>query len=143
MNDLGYGLLLLAFYALALLPMRKFSYVLPNFLSDCVPCLPATGASSYARTFAASSPDRKRQPTAGISRRISTATFTDYIVGRRVELPHISDAEIKCRMQFENIELIDRSHRRRPQRGNIFSHCGTWEWATSMTLHVRHDADSQ
>lgn len=63
--------------------------------------------------------------------------FTDYIV-ETIKLHHISDAEIKDRMEYRNLELVDRLFDQGKSIVMYFSHCGNWEWATSITLFTRH-----
>lgn len=63
--------------------------------------------------------------------------FTDYIV-ETIKLFHISDHEMCRRMRFENVELIDSLVSAGKSVIVYFSHCGNWEWAPSVTLHVSH-----
>ena len=139
MNDLGYRITLALLYALALLPMRVL-YVLSDFLYLVVYHVARYRRKLVRENLAACFPDRNETDRRDIEKKFYR-NFTDYIV-ETVKLLHISDAEIKRRMQFENIELIDRLTAEGRSVVIYFSHCGNWEWATSMTLHVRHDADS-
>lgn len=139
MNDLGYRITLALLYALALLPMRVL-YVLSDFLYLIVYHVARYRRKLVRENLAACFPDRNETDRRDIEKKFYR-NFTDYIV-ETVKLLHISDAEIKRRMQFENIELIDRLTAEGRSVVIYFSHCGNWEWATSMTLHVRHDADS-
>lgn len=54
-----------------------------------------------------------------------------------VKLTHISDEEMKRRMEFRNVELIDRFVDEGRSVCIYFSHCGNWEWAPSVTLWSR------
>lgn len=63
--------------------------------------------------------------------------FTDYFV-ETIKLNHISDDEIKRRMQFEGLEIVDRLFDEGKSIVTYFSHCGNWEWAPSVTLWSRH-----
>lgn len=139
MNDLGYRITLALLYALALLPMRVL-YVLSDFLYLIVYHVARYRRKLVRENLAACFPDKNETDRRDIEKKFYR-NFTDYIV-ETVKLLHISDAEIKRRMQFENIELIDRLTAEGRSVVIYFSHCGNWEWATSMTLHVRHDADS-
>ena len=139
MNDLGYRITLALLYALALLPMRVL-YVLSDFLYLVVYHVARYRRKLVRENLAACFPDRNETDRRDIEKKFYR-NFTDYIV-ETVKLLHISDAEIKRRMQFENIELIDRLTAEGRSVVIYFSHCGNWEWAPSMTLHVRHDADS-
>lgn len=60
--------------------------------------------------------------------------FADYVV-ETLKLAHISDAEMSRRMKFENMEEIERHVRAGRSVAAFFSHCGNWEWVTSITLH--------
>ena len=139
MNDLGYRITLALLYALALLPMRVL-YVLSDFLYLIVYHVARYRRKLVRENLAACFPDKNETDRRDIEKKFYR-NFTDYIV-ETGKLLHISDAEKKRRMQFENIELIDRLTAEGRSVVIYFSHCGNWEWATSMTLHVRHDADS-
>lgn len=52
----------------------------------------------------------------------------------------ISEKEMRRRMRFENVELIDRLFAEGRDIVAYFSHCGNWEWATSVALHTRGEA---
>lgn len=60
--------------------------------------------------------------------------FADYMV-ETVKLAHISDKAMSERMVFENIDILDRMVNGGRSIVCYFSHCGNWEWATSITLH--------
>ena len=63
--------------------------------------------------------------------------FADYIV-ETIKLNHISDEEIKRRMVFKNMDVIDRLFDEKQSITAYFSHCGNWEWVPSITLWSRH-----
>lgn len=63
--------------------------------------------------------------------------FADYFV-ETLKLLHVSDSEMRRRMEFENIELVDRLLDEEKSIVAYFSHCGNWEWAPSITLWSRH-----
>ncbi|MDE6485758.1 MAG: acetyltransferase [Duncaniella sp.] len=63
--------------------------------------------------------------------------FADYFV-ETIKLHHISDDEIKRRMEFVDVDVIDRLWDEGRSIVCYFSHCGNWEWGTSITLHTRH-----
>lgn len=64
--------------------------------------------------------------------------FADYIV-ETVKLLHISDSEMRQRMAFENVGLIDAHTAAGRDVAIYFSHCFNWEWAPSVTLHANPD----
>lgn len=60
--------------------------------------------------------------------------FADNAV-ETVKMLHISDRQMMRRMKFENVELIDELLAQGRDIIAYFSHCGNWEWATSVGLH--------
>ena len=61
--------------------------------------------------------------------------FCDSFV-ETIKLLHISDNEIKRRMEFENTELLDRLLAEGRSIVVYFSHCFNWVWAPSISLHT-------
>ncbi len=62
--------------------------------------------------------------------------FADYIV-ETIKLGHISDAQIRKRLRFENVQITDDLLKQGKSVAIYFSHCGNWEWAPSVTLWSR------
>jgi KDO2-lipid IV(A) lauroyltransferase len=60
--------------------------------------------------------------------------FADYII-ETVKLMHISDKEMMQRFTFTNIGAIQDFMEQGRSIAAYFSHCGNWEWTTSITLH--------
>lgn len=120
------GLLHLA----ALLPLRVL-YLFSDFLAFL-----AGDVIRYRRTvveanIAASFPEK----TAGERRKIVRRfyrNFTDVFV-ETIKLLHVSDAEMRRRMQFENVELLERLVDEGRSIGLYCSHFCNWEWITSVT----------
>lgn len=82
--------------------------------------------------IAGSFPDK----SVGERRRISRQfyrNFADYIF-ETLKLRHISDSQIKKRMKFENIGLVERYIAQGRPVIAYFAHTGNWEWATSVKL---------
>lgn len=65
--------------------------------------------------------------------------FCDNFV-ESVKLLNMSEKEMRRRMRFENVELIERLFEEGRDMVAYFSHCGNWEWATSVSLHTRGEA---
>ncbi len=63
--------------------------------------------------------------------------FADYIV-ETIKLNHISDEEMRKRVTFENVDLIDNLLSDGKSIVIYLSHCGNWEWIPSVTLWSRH-----
>lgn len=62
--------------------------------------------------------------------------FADTVV-ETLSLPHISDKEMKQRMEFVGIEHIDRLLAEGKSIAVYFAHTFNWEWATSVSLHTK------
>lgn len=65
--------------------------------------------------------------------------FSDYIV-ETIKIGHISDSQIKKRMVFNNMDIVDRLFSEKRSIVAYFSHCGNWEWVTSITLWSKYQA---
>lgn len=63
--------------------------------------------------------------------------FTDNCI-ETVKLLHISNDEMRRRMQFDNPELIDSLLDSGRSIVVYFAHSFNWEWAPSITLHTAH-----
>lgn len=63
--------------------------------------------------------------------------FADYIF-ETLKLAHISDDQMRKRMEFRNIELVDGYFDKGQSIIAYFSHTINWEWVTSITLHSRY-----
>lgn len=59
--------------------------------------------------------------------------FADYII-ETIKLLHISDTEMRKRMTFSNVKIIDEALRAGKPVVCYFAHLGNWEWAPSITL---------
>ncbi len=65
--------------------------------------------------------------------------FSDYVV-ETIKIGHISDSQIKKRMVFNNMDIVDRLFSEKRSIVAYFSHCGNWEWVTSITLWSKYRA---
>ncbi|MDE6137141.1 MAG: lysophospholipid acyltransferase family protein [Muribaculaceae bacterium] len=91
--------------------------------------------------LAASFPDKSRSELRRIERGFYRH-FADNAV-ESVKMLHISADEMRRRMRFENVELIDRLFGEGRDIVAYFSHCGNWEWATSVALNTRTRSGSE
>lgn len=66
--------------------------------------------------------------------------FADYIV-ETVKLLHIGDDEIRRRMVFDNLGLLQAHIAAGRSVAVYFGHAGNWEWAPSVTLHMQAAGD--
>lgn len=85
-----------------------------------------------ANNIAESFPEKSRQEQDKIVRQFYRH-FCDYFF-ETIKLHHISDDEMRRRMTFDNVELIDRLLAEKRSIVVYFSHCGNWEWAPSVSL---------
>ncbi len=67
--------------------------------------------------------------------------FADYFF-ETVKLAHISDAKMCRHMVFRNVEAIERHLQAGRSVVLYFSHCGNWEWGTSISLWSNAVANS-
>ncbi len=86
-------------------------------------------------------PEKSAVECCGIARQFYRH-FADYFV-ETIKLAHVSDAEMKRRMEFVGVEMIDRLFDEGRSIVMYFSHCGNWEWAPSITLWTRHKPSSE
>ncbi len=63
--------------------------------------------------------------------------FADYFF-ETIKLLHISDNEMRKRVTFKNIELIDNALDSGKSVAMYLGHLGNWEYVTSVTLWTRH-----
>lgn len=70
--------------------------------------------------------------------------FADYIV-ETIKLAHVSDNEMRERVEYRDIEIVDRLLASGHSIVAYFSHCFNWEWAPSITLWttMRPDVDAE
>lgn len=84
------------------------------------------------RNLAASFPELTPGERRSI-RRHFYLNFSDYIF-ETVKLLYVSDAQMRRRMTFAGVDIIDRNLRQGRPVVCYFSHTGNWEWAPSITL---------
>ena len=137
MKDFGYKLLKGLFTLVAMLPLGVL-YVFSDLLFLIIYFIVRYRRGLLDRNLAACFPDMPAEERNRIRRKFYR-NFADYIV-ETIKLLHISDEEMSERMTFENIELIDRLTSEGKSVAVYFAHCGNWEWAPSMTLHVSRES---
>lgn len=117
--------------ALAHLPLRVlylFSDILFLLLFYIVRYRRKVVSGNITESFPEMSRQEQKSTVIGFYRH-----FCDYFF-ETIKLHHISDDEMRRRMTFDNIGLIDRLFSQGRSIAAYFSHCGNWEWATSITL---------
>lgn len=63
--------------------------------------------------------------------------FANYII-ETIKLMHISDEEMRKRMQFENTEIIDELTSQGRSVILLLGHYGNWEWIPSITIWLKN-----
>lgn len=63
--------------------------------------------------------------------------FADYVV-ETIKLLHISDDEMRRRVTFEGMDMVDDLLSQGRSIAAYFAHTGNWEWTPSITLWSRH-----
>lgn len=137
MKDIGYKLLKGLFTLVARLPLSVL-YVFSDLLFIIIYFIVRYRRGLMDRNLAACFPEMPEKERTRVRRQFYR-NFADYIV-ETIKLFHISDEEISRRITFENIGLIDRLTSEGKNVAVYFAHCGNWEWAPSMTLHVNPES---
>ncbi|MCM1065970.1 MAG: acetyltransferase [Muribaculaceae bacterium] len=135
MRNLPYHLLAGVLTILALLPLPML-YVLADLLFFLVYHVVRYRRKLVSANLAACFPEKSEAERKAIEKAFYH-NFADYIV-ETIKLLHISDATMSGRMQFDGLDIIDSLVGSGRSIIVYFAHCGNWEWAPSMTLHVAH-----
>lgn len=128
------GILTFIFTAFALLPLRVlywFADLAYLVLYHIVRYRRTTVRDNLRQCFPDKTPEELRRIEKQFYR-----NFADYVV-ETVKLLHISDSEMKRRMEFRNIGLMDSLMAEGKSIAIYFGHIGNWEWAPSVTLHTK------
>lgn len=120
---------------LARLPFRLL-YCISDFIFLLLYYVVRYRRKVAAKNISDSFPEKSEQERKKILRQFYR-NFADYFV-ETIKLGHISDEEMKRRMEFVGIEEIDKVFDQGRSIAIYFSHCGNWEWAPSITLWSRH-----
>ena len=122
-------------YLISLMPFWVL-YGIADFIFVLVYYVVRYRRKVVAKNMRDSFPDKNEKELRQIERQFYR-NFADYIV-ETIKLNHISDEEIKRRMVFKNMDIIDRLFDEKRSIVAYFSHCGNWEWVPSITLWTRH-----
>ena len=122
-------------YIISLMPFWVL-YGLADFIFVLVYYVVRYRRKIVAKNMRESFPELSDKELSKIARKFYR-NFADYIV-ETIKLNHISDDEIKRRMVFKNMDIIDRLFDEKRSIAAYFSHCGNWEWVPSITLWSRH-----
>jgi KDO2-lipid IV(A) lauroyltransferase len=117
---------------LAHLPLRVL-YVFSDFLYLLIYYVVRYRRKLVRRNLTKCFPEKPLSEILDIERKFYH-NFADYIV-ETVKLLHISDEEMMRRFTFTNLDAVRDFMEQGHSIVAYFSHCGNWEWATSITLH--------
>ncbi len=140
MSGLGYKLLFAMLRGLAHLPFWML-YALADIIFVIIYYVIGYRRGVVRNNIDSSFPDRSERERRHIVKQFYRH-FSDLIV-ETIKLSHISDREIKKRMVFDGIEIIDDLMKQGRSITAYFSHCGNWEWAPSVTLWSSLKAGSE
>ncbi|MDE7154404.1 MAG: lysophospholipid acyltransferase family protein [Muribaculaceae bacterium] len=121
--------------AVAILPLRVL-YLFSDLLYILLYYVLRYRRKVALANIAASFPEKSDAEHRRICR-LFYRNFSDYIF-ETLKLAHISDDEMRRRMTFENVELMNSHIAAGRSVVAYFSHCFNWEWAPSVTLHYDH-----
>lgn len=133
-HRLAYSLVYAFFKCVAILPLRVL-YLFSDLAFFLVYYIARYRRKVVRRNLTACFPEKDSAEIKKTERKFYR-NFTDYVF-ETIKLLHISDAEIKKRMTFGNVEAMDSLMAEGRSIVVYFSHTGNWEWAPSIRLHSR------
>ncbi|MBK5721637.1 lysophospholipid acyltransferase family protein [Dysgonomonas sp. Marseille-P4677] len=136
MNSVLYYILYSWMYLHALLPFRML-YILSDILYVFVYKIAGYRLKVVRQNLIGSFPDKSDDERHIIEKEFYHH-FCDYFV-ETLKLLHISDEEMRRRMQFENIELVKDQMKDGNSSLMFLGHYCNWEWITSINLHFKDE----
>lgn len=130
-QDILYAPLWLIMHLLAFLPLRVLylvSYLLYIIIYRVVGYRRKVVRDNLTQCF----PDKSVDELRKIERKFYRF-FSDYIV-ETLKVLHISDTEMKQRMEFVDAEVVDRFTTQGRSVMLLLGHYGNWEWIPSLTM---------
>lgn len=124
-------------YILSLIPLRilyGISDILAFLLYYCIRYRRKIVRKNLVNSF----PDKTLEEIITIEKKFYRF-FGDYIV-ETVKLASISEKEMKKRMRFENLELLEQAFDEGKSIAFYLGHYCNWEWVSSFPKHVRNDS---
>ena len=140
MNDWRYKPLLWLLKGLARLPFGVL-YAISDFLYFLLYHVVRYRVKVVCKNIDESFPEKSKKEKKQIVRQFYR-NLADYFV-ETLKLDHVSDEEIKKRMVFEGVEIMDDLMASGRSIAAYFSHCGNWEWAPSVILWSRLENGTQ
>ena len=130
-QDIIYAPLYGLFYLLALLPLPVL-YVIANFIYFIVYRVVRYRVKVVRDNLKQSFPQKNEEALLGIEKDFYRH-FANYMV-ETIKLLHISDAEMRRRMEFVDAEVVDRFITQGRSVMLLLGHYGNWEWIPSLTM---------
>ncbi len=121
----------------ALLPL-KILYILADILFFPLYYVVRYRRKLIRKNLSASFPEKNKNEIISLEKKFYRH-FCDYIV-ETIKLMHISDEEMKRRMVFKNVGLVQNLLDNGQSCIMLLGHYGNWEWIPSVTLWLsKHD----
>lgn len=121
----------------ALLPL-KVLYILADILFFPLYYIVRYRRKLIRKNLSASFPEKKQKEIILLEKKFYRH-FCDYIV-ETIKLMHISDVEMKRRMVFKNVDMVQNLLDKGQSCIMLLGHYGNWEWVPSVTLWLsKHD----
>ena len=114
-------------------------YALADFMFVLVYYIVRYRRKVVTKNLTESFPDKSAKEIKCIERQFYRH-FADYIL-ETIKLGHITDEQMRCRITFEGIDIIDDFVAQGKSVAVYLSHCGNWEWVPSVTLWSRHQVN--
>ncbi len=124
-------------HSMALLPLRVL-YVLSDFIYVLVYRIVGYRRKIVRRNLEESFPAKSKKEIDTMEKGFYHF-FADYFV-ETVKLLHVSDKEMRRRIVFHDVDIIDRYFDEGRSMLIYAAHYGNWEWLQSVTLWSRHKA---
>ncbi len=135
MKKILYGLLGWLLYALSRMPFGIL-YALSDVMFVIAYYVVRYRHRVVMDNIAASFPDFSKEECRRIARQFYR-NLADYFF-ETIKLHHISDDEMRRRLVYENVEIVDELFSQNRSIVCYFAHCFNWEWAPSITLWTKH-----
>lgn len=136
MNRILYDILYTTLFLHALLPFRVL-YILSDILYFLVYKIIGYRVKVVRNNLKNSFPEKDEQELRTIEKEFYHH-FCDYFV-ETIKLLHITDEEMRKRMQFIDVELIKKLMADGNSVMMFLGHYGNWEWVPSITMDFRDD----
>lgn len=130
-KNIGYSLLYALLFLLALLPL-PILYIVSDVLYIIVYYVIKYRRKVVRENMQKVYPDMSQKERLALERNFYKH-FTDYMV-ETIKLLHISDKEMRRRMEFVDADVVDRYTTQERSVMLLLGHYGNWEWIPSLTM---------